>query len=42
MTPQELEAAGLRHLDLQPHDILLMFGDDDCCDIQWFEFFVSK
>lgn len=39
---QLVECRAERHVDLHPHTIILKFSDPDCCEMEWFEFFVDK
>jgi hypothetical protein len=38
---QSIEAPAVKHVSMQrTHTIIVLFGDDDCCDLEWFEFFI--
>ena len=39
---QLFESPSEKRVDTRPHTIILMFEDPDCCELEWFEFFVSK
>ena len=37
---QCIEASAIKQVDERKHTLVLHFGSDDCCEVEWMEFFL--